>query len=177
MHKKLLKRCLFFLMVILLFLPSLTSCGLANAKELVIHSFATIQECQEIINRKSEDAEVLLYNLPAQDRNLKGLEYKEGFGCKYTSKEFNFEIFAYEFFDHAGASRYYENVNGNITISKNPKYTFHGNGNLFRYRRVVLDDNKAYVITCKTKDKQKVIDFINSIFTIDMDEYFHNGSE
>ncbi len=175
MHKKLLKRCLFLLMVILLILPLITSCRLAKERE--IHSFATIQECQDIINRKKEDAEVLVYDLPAQDINLNGLEYKEGFGCKYTSEEFNFEIFAYEFFDDAGASSYYDNIRDVKSINKNPKYTFHDSGGLFRFKRVVLDDNKAYVITCKLKDEQKVVNFINSIFTIDMEEYFHNTTE
>lgn len=137
----------------------LTSC---KSDETVVHIFSNIEECESILELKSEDANVKVYDSPVKDKYLKKLEFEYFFGCRYSSQSFSFEIFVYEFPDSATAMKYFKNINGK---GKDPNPTFSDSTGMTKFDRTVIKDNKAFRLNSSKKDKKKVIEFINSCFT------------
>ena len=154
-----------FIVFVLLF--SLCSCKM---EEIDIHIFSDINECQSIIQNNTNSAEIEIYS-SEKDKNLKNLEYDDYFGCKYTCDGYSFEIFAYNFIDSDTAYQYFENITGK---RNNPNPTFSDNSNLSDYRRVVINKNMAYTVYCKNQYKEKVLEFINEIFSLDIKKQIIN---
>lgn len=140
-------------------LLSFCSCEISDPQ---INMFANIGECQNIELLKSQDAKVEIYDLPERDRALKDLEYEEFFACKYTSKDFKFEIFAYVFSNEEDAMQYFENETGK-TDDPNPTYSISSGMN--SYSRIIISGNKAYTVNCKKSKSEQVVAFINSCFS------------
>ena len=130
-------------------------------EEIDIHIFSDINECQNITNLKSDNADVEIYDFPKKDKNIKKLKYQEFFGCKYTSDDFSFELFAYEFSSVDMAMSYFINFTGK---ENDPNPTFCDSSGMFWFERIVVKENKAYAVRCKKEYKDKMIELINSCF-------------
>lgn len=149
----------FIIFLIFLLLLNLCSC---KTSEIDVHIFSSIEECQGL---KDDDSEVKIYEDTNDDKNLKNLEFQEFFGCKYSSDDLSFELFAYVFSNPETAMRYFVNKTGR-TNNTNP--TFLSSGGMSYYSRIVVSENKAYVVYCKNSDSEEVIKFINSRFSVDI---------
>ena len=158
------KKYIIFLIMIFSLL-NLCSC---KTHEVDVHIFSNIDECKSIKNLKSDDAKITIYDSPKKDNSLKKLEYEEWFGCKYNSENFSFELFAYEFASSEIAMEYFENDTGK---DSDPNPTFTDSTGTFHYERIAVSENKAYTIYCKSKDKEKVIEFLNNLFSEEIVNY------
>lgn len=141
----------------------LSCCSCSAPSDIHINIFSNISECQEIATAPNATVEV--YNSPSQDKNLKGIKYETFFGCNYLSDDFAFELFAYEFSNSTGAMDYFENITGK---SNDPPTTFSESSGMTTSRRVVVDENRAYIVLCKNKHKDAVFEFINSCFSVNV---------
>ena len=130
-----------------------------------LHIFSNMEDCKNIENLKSEDAKVKIYDSPKVDKDLKKLVYQDFFGCEYKSDDFSFELFAYVFENDDIAMDYFENVTGKVN---DPNPTFLNSAGMFTYERIVINYNKAYRLTCKNTNKEKVIEFINICFSTEV---------
>ena len=148
-----------FLTILLLFL-NLCSC---KTIEVDVHMFSSIEECQNIKSLKSNNVEI--YDFPTGDKYLKKLKFEEWFGCKYNSDDLTFELFAYVFSSNEHAMNYFQNVTGKVN---DPNPTFLSSAGMSSYSRIVVSENKAYVVYCKKNAKENVIKFINSWFSVDI---------
>lgn len=157
MFRSLVNKLVLFLIILLLL--NLCSC---KTFEIDVHIFSSIEECQGL---KADNAEVKIYEDTNDDKNLKNLEFQEFFGCKYSSDDLSFELFAYVFSNPETAMRYFANKTGR-TNNTNP--TFLSSGGMSYYSRIVVSENKAYVVYCKNSDGEEVIKFINSCFSVDI---------
>jgi len=84
---------------------------------------------------------------------------------EFTTKISPSEIFAYEFENWQNANEYFENVTGRHNENR---MTFSDVSGMSEFRRVVLYDNKSYLVCSGVKDREKVIEILNSIFSIDL---------
>ncbi len=154
--------------VFLIFLVAI-SCvlGLCSCKNIQVdvHMFTNMQECQNILNFKSDTADIKIYDSSTEDDHIKDLKYEEFFGCKYICEELSFEIFAYSFSNSELAMDYFKNVTGK---KNDPNPTFSDNSGGKFFNRVVVSDNKVYNVRCGKKCKESVIDFLNGVFSIEL---------
>ena len=151
-------KCIILCLIQLLLL---NLCACRN-HEINFRIFANIEECQKINSFKSEYADVEIYDSPARDKHLNNLEFLEWFGCKYTSEDCTFEIFAYEFLDSGIAMAYFKNVTGK---EHNPNPTFSQSTGLRFYESIVVSGNRAYSIYGNKYDKANIIEFLNNWFS------------
>lgn len=155
---KLLSFCLIFFLLL-----NLTSC---KTTEVSVQIFSNIEECKNIETLKSNDADVDIYDSPFEDKSLKDLKYKKFFGFNYISENLSFELFAYEFSSSDIAVEYFENVTGKQDISTP---AFSDVSGMKEFRRIVIKDNKAYVVSTNNSDSEKVIEFLNGIFSVSIE--------
>lgn len=148
--------------IILLLLLSLCSC---KTNEIDVHIFSDMEECQEIKGLESDNIDLEIYDSPVEDKYLKKLEFQEFFGCKYSSDDLTFELFAYVFSNIENAMEYFENGTG-VSSDLNPNFI--SSAGISSYSRIVVSENKAYVVYCKKADKENVINFLNSCFSVDI---------
>ena len=123
--------------------------------------FSDIGECHAIENLNHNNADIKIYASTDQDRYIKDLQFQHYFGCRYTSDELSFELFAYEFSNDDTAMLYFKNLTGK-DIDPNP--TFCDSSGMYWFKRIVVKENKAYAIHCKKEHKDKTIELINSCF-------------
>lgn len=159
------------LCVVFLILLNLCSCKTEN---LDIHMFANLEECQRIKNMVIDNAEVIIYTSPVKDEFLKELEFREWFGCEYVSENLSFELLAYEFSNNDIAMTYFKNATGK---KNDPNPTFCDSTGMRYFTRIVVVDNMAYTICCKKSNKENVVEFLNSWFTVDVTERFLHNSQ
>lgn len=136
-----------------------------NAPEVQICMFSNIAECNNIDFVKAPEAEITIYDTPAKDENLKKLEYDAFFGCLYSSNDVSFELFAYEFYSTEAAVTYFENTTGKVGTVP---ISYSSSTGMISYRRIVTNENMAYTVRCKPEDKEMVLGFINSWFSVDI---------
>ena len=128
--------------------------------------FADISECEEVFQKDIENANFEKYNTPHSDEYIKKLEYESFFAGKYSSDEFEFEIFAYEFKNSDLAKAYYKNYSGDHA----PKNSLFGSRtSVFSYELIVVDYERAYTIYASTNDSKKVELFIHDAFSVEID--------
>lgn len=127
-----------------------------------IHIFSDLEECRKIVLDNDDGVIITEYELPDKDKYLKDLAYNNFFGCDYDGKDFNFELFAYEFEDDGIAKKYFTNITGkNSDLDTN----FSSVSGMSFYRRVVIDGSKAYIVHASKKDAEKAVELINTVFT------------
>ena len=143
----------------LIFLLLFSLCSCRNF-EIDVRMFSNIEECNNIVSFKENEVQIN-YLSAEEDQNLKSLDFDNFFGCEYMSKQINFKIFAYVFESDNIAMQYFYNETG-IKTELNP--TFNSSSGMFWFERIVVKDNKAYLIRCKKEYKEEVIEFINSCF-------------
>lgn len=131
--------------------------------EMKVYIFENIEECQNINAYKSDNAVIELYDSPDGDKYLKDLQYNDFFACKYSSESFDFEIFAYEFLDSDTSKEYFKNVTGN---SSEDSSSFSSVKGMLYYRRIVIDENKAYTIFSAPNDSDTVEEYIATVFSV-----------
>ena len=148
--------------ITLFFLFSLCSC---KNFELDVHIFSNIQECQSIEKVQDKSAVVTRYDSPIRDEYLKDLQFEDFYGCKYDSNDLKFELFAYAFPSNDVAMSYFENVTGK---TNDPNPTFSSSSGMVSYIRVVVNENMAYTVNCKKEYEEKVIEFLNGCFSVDI---------
>lgn len=136
----------------------LCSCGPDNIPFCI---FEDINECENIEKLKSEDAVITVYDSPDLDKNLGDLQYEDFYCASYESKELDFEIFAYDFVDSDSAKEYFRNDTGLSEIRDTHFLASGGMG----YRIIVLDDDRAYITTFKTRDLREVKTFLSRVFS------------
>ena len=154
------KICAFILIFSLVF--AFCSCG--KALKIDVHMFSDIEECNNIVSSKENEAQIN-YLSAEEDKNSKDLKYEEFFGCEYISEQINFKIFAYVFESDDIAMQYFYNETG-IKTELNP--TFHSSSGMFWFERIVVKDSKAYLVRCKKEYEEKVIEFLNNQFSIEL---------
>ena len=155
------KKLLIFAVIFILVL-GLYSCG---SFEVDVHIFSDIEECQGIQSLKSEDAKVIIFDSPEEDKYLNDLQYQKFFACEYTSDDLNFKLFAYEFANAEKAMEYFKSATGK---ENDPNPTFSNSSGMGWYERIVVNKNNAYSVCCKTVHKDKMSEFLNSCFTIEI---------
>ena len=143
----------------LIFLLLFSFCSCRNF-EIDVHMFSDIEECNKIVSSKENEVQIKYLSIE-EDKNSKDLNFDKFFGCEYISKQINFKIFAYVFENDDIAMQYFYNETG-IKTELNP--TFNSSSGMFWFERIVVKDNKAYLIRCKKEYEEKVIEFINSCF-------------
>lgn len=154
------KRIAIFILIFVL------SCLCACRNEpLDVHIFVDIKECQRLQTPMTMDAGVKIFSSPQEDKHLKGLEYQAFFGCEYSSEELSFELFAYEFADEDTAMAYFNHATGK---ENDPNPTFSNTSAMGVYDSVVVSENKAYSVRCKATQSEKVTEFLNGIFTVEV---------
>lgn len=157
LHNSFYKFVLFCLITLLLF--NSYSCKITSND---VYIFSDINECQSIKDSVRENVNIKIYDSPVNDKYLKQIPYREWFGCKVTSDDMTFELFAYEFLNADFAMRYFESV---TQKKNNPNPTFSSGSGMNLYHRIVVDENNAYAVYCSKKDQSRVIEFLNSRFT------------
>ncbi len=148
----------------LIFILLLSLCSCRNF-EIDVHIFSDIEECKNITNLKPDNDVVEIYDSPKGDKYINKLEFQDFFGCKYISDDFSFELFAYEFYSSDIAMSYFQNATGK---KNDPNPTFSTVSGIGFYRRIVVSDSMAYTVYCKNSDSEKVVDFLNSWFCVDI---------
>jgi len=156
LHNKIIKTTKFLLIILLVF--NLCSC---RTFETDVHIFSNIEECQVIESLNDDSSYVKTYSSPDEDENLKNLQFEEFFGCKYTSDDLDFELFAYEFSNADIAMSYFKNLTGK---ENDPNPTFCDSSGMFWFKRIVVKENNAYTVLCKKEYKDKMIEVINGCF-------------
>lgn len=127
-----------------------------------VHIFHNIEECIAIESNKTSNAKIIKYNSPDEDLMSMNLEYSDFYACEYISDDMEFEIFAYVFKDISSAKEYFNNKTGK---SQSLETNFSFSRGLNKFRGVVIDGEKAYLVSCKSKYTKRTLDYINSIFT------------
>lgn len=150
----------FVISIILIALCSgLCSCILEKP---VCYIFEDISECENIEKLKSEDAVVTVYDSPDSDKNLGDLQYDSFYCASYESKDFDFEIFAYDFVDSDFAKEYY---NRETKLGCDFDVTFHTSKGMSLYDIIVLDYDKVYIAKSSAKDSDDLNSFLNKVFS------------
>ena len=145
----------FFLLILLIM--CFCSCKLAPTD---VYIYNEISECYSIENCPNES--IIVYDQPSEDKYIKELEYKNFYGCDFTAKEFSFQLFAYQFENSDSANEYFRSVTGKKSSEEK---NFTDVTSLFSYRRVVVDNENAYIVYSEPEDAAAVIAFLNGIFT------------
>ena len=143
---------------IFIFLFILCSC---RTQVWDFYIFNEISELKEIEN--SVETEITVYNEVSKDKYLKDLKYNDYFGCKYTSNQLEFEIFAYEFVDKSTADNYYKKVTGKTNEHKT---VFSDVAGMNNFRRIVVHENKAYSVYCSANKSEEVLSFIKTYLPV-----------
>lgn len=168
LHKGIYRLIASCIAVLLIF--GLCSCQFTEAE---FHIFASIEECESISTENSVDTEVTIFKSIEEDPYLKELEFLAWFGCEYSSEKLSFELFAYEFLSNDIAMDYFENVTGK---DNDPNPTFlDSSGNKY-FSRIVVSENKAYIVTCEKTQKDALIAFLNSHFSVIVDIGANNST-
>ena len=126
--------------MMLLLTLSLCACG---PRGIDVNMFADMDECLSIESIKADEAKVEIFDPAEKDKNLKKLEVEESFGCKYSSDDFTFKLYAYIFPDSDSAMKYFENETGK---DRDPNPTFSDVSGMSQYRRITVSENKAYIV-------------------------------
>lgn len=154
------KKIVCILLSVLLF--SLCGCGLNNDGSFELYIFENIEECQGIVENKTDDAIVTLMETPDNDKHLKDLSYSAFWGCEYKADDLEFTFYAYVFEDNDTANKYFRNVTGKKNdLEKNFSYSWSMN----TPRLIVLSDNRIYKANTIGKYSDATINYLNAIFT------------
>ena len=159
-HKNLVK--LFILVVVLTLCISLSAC---EFEEPTVYIFADIDECNNIVLQKSDDAEVDVYDSPDKDKYLKDLEYDSFYACKYKSDDLKFKLFAYDFFDKESAQEYFERCADRDCVGDTDFLTTRG---MMNYEVRVRYGDCAYILYTRSGYKKQVDEYLSNLFTVDV---------
>ena len=162
------KLCCLGLSLMLVFL-----CGCSNSgfnlfdmfdefDSMELYMFEEIEQCEKIVENKSEDAIVTVMETPSTDKKLRSLPYEEFWGCEYASDEMEFTLYAYVFQDYDTASKYYRRA---ASRTSNDSIEFSISGNFFHYTNVMISDTRVCAVYTKGKHEKATRDYLNSIFT------------
>ena len=147
--------------VIMLAITLLLFCS-CDGSNMNVCIFNDIQECNNIDTNKDKGVSVQIMETPDLDIYLGDIAYEDFYGCNYVSSEFNFRLFAYEFIHIAAANEYFHSVTGKTnTLDKH----FSDVAGITEFRRIVLNQNRVFVIYTTPSQADNVIEFINSVFT------------
>lgn len=152
-----LKRQLGIVLVFFWIVTAFCSCSIQLDERI----FSDINECKNIEKNIADDASVVYYDSPQNDAAFDGFKYTRFVGYKYTSKAFSFDFFAYEFADSDTAKEYFLKASGR---ESKKDVNFLGVGGTLSYQKVVIEENKAYMIYCSSADKDKVEEKLREIF-------------
>ena len=156
-----LTKCIFCVFVCLVICVSLCSCSVISVNA---HIFSDISECGYFEDNLSENSEIVLYDNPDKDNNLKDLQYNDFYGAQYKSKKLKFKIFAYEFVDEETAKEYFENSAGRTCAGEKDFYI---SSNIFNHTIRVVDNNRAYVLFTKTIYEDAVNELLSEAFSVE----------
>ena len=153
--------CRVYVTSILLFLICLFTVSCLNVR-VDYYIFSNIDECYNISNLAYAEAQIIRYEDTSDDKYLKNLTYKEFYAGTYKSKELNFEIFAYEFYDSESAKSYFKNVTG---VNTEFDATFLGSKGMIYYSLVVIDGNCAYFVLAPRNQSEILNKSLGDIFS------------
>lgn len=159
-HKSLVR--LFILVIALTLCIGLSACELV---EPTAYIFADIDECNNIVLQKSDDAVVEVYDSPDKDRYLKDLEYDSSYACEYKSDDMKFELFAYDFVDEESAQEYYERCAQRDSVGDKDFLMTTG---LANHTVRVLYDDCAYTVYTRSGYANQVDKYLSNLFTVDV---------
>ncbi len=145
---------LLFLCFLMLFI---CSCGKAPAD---VRIYNDIKECYAIEDQQYES--IVIYSSPSEDKNIKGLTYEAFYGCEIKNSDFAFEFFAYQFYDSTSAQAYFSAVTGKHSDLTTNYSDVTG---IATYRRIVIDQEKAYILYCDNTYANAAVAFLNSFFS------------
>ncbi len=140
--------------------------GWSDYHDRKVYIFSDIEDCRKVSNKAVDSANVEIYASPEKDENAGSLTYESFFGCNYECDEFEFQIFAYEFADEITSEKYFENVTGRKPNGKTSVGTISGAQTV--YRRTARFGKQAYCFYTETKNVEKVIEYLNRIFTVEI---------
>lgn len=125
-----------------------------------IRIFGDFNECYVIEDQQYEH--IVIYDSPEEDIYIKELAYEKFYGCEVKSNDFQFQFFAYQFYNNESAQEYFTTVTGkDVNLSTN--YSLSSGMRL--YSGVVIDDEKAYLLKCHKDHAVAATNFLNNIFT------------
>ena len=139
-----------------------TACGTV---EIDVHIFSDMSECYALEQEQSSDVTVDVFSSPEDDKYLKDCTYTDFFACEYTSNDVNFTLFSYEFSDESIAQKYFQYATGQDADSTS---TFSNSTGMFQHKSVVINGNFAYRLQTKASEEEKVKDFINERFSVEL---------
>ena len=155
------KRAFLFCLIIAIALM-LMSCGLEMDD---VPMFSDISECKNFYSLQFEN--LLSYDSPELDEYIEGLSYLDFYGAKCTSKDFEFEIFAYKFSGEDDAKRYFTNVTGkNVNLCTN----FLISSGISSYRVVVIHRENAYMVKTLPRNAENLQEVLSQVFTLRISE-------
>ena len=126
--------------------------------------FSDITECEKIY--LSNDAEVTKIVDASKDGYLSNIKYDSFCGIDYSSKDVNFELYAYVFNESSLAQQYFEYV----SVRKSERETnFFCSGGMIYYNLVVIHHEKAYLIKTYQGDIEKVQKLISTVFNEELE--------
>lgn len=123
--------------------------------------FSDIDDFEQIEEDYSEEITIEKYDSPEKDKNIKKLSYTDFYAAEYSCKEFEFEIFAYEFESKDIAKEYFKNATDRESENDESFLEWGGIGGS---EIVVLDDERTYVVSTSVPKKTK--EFLSQIFSI-----------
>lgn len=123
--------------------------------------FSDISDCEKF--EEYDGVEVKKHDTPKKDKYLKDLKYERFYAGEISSRDFEFDIFAYEFCDEESAKKYYDNVTG-VDTERNSTYL--SSWGTFSGELVVIHGKNAYILRTSTYDRNQALDFINEIFKV-----------
>lgn len=153
---------LFVLVVSLTLCISLSACGF---EEPTVYMFADIDECNNIVLQKSDDAVVEVYDSPDKDKYLKDLEYDSFYACKYKSDDLKFKLFAYDFVDKESAQEYFERCADRDCVGDTDFLTTRG---MMNYEVRVRCGDCAYILYTRSGYQKQVDEYLSNLFTVDV---------
>lgn len=154
---------------LILMLIIFCSCGVET---IHVKIFSEISECENIDALKSESAIIEIYDTTKKDYSLHDLVASDFYGCNYEDSDLQFELFAYVFFSEEEAKKYFANVTGK---KSDLDINFSDSIGADYYRRVVIYGKSAYWVKSKKEYSDKINDFINQCFSIEI--YRHEDEE
>lgn len=153
------------IMAIMLACTMITVCTACGTVEIDVHIFSDMSECYALEQEQSSDVTVDVFSSPEDDKYLKDCTYTDFFACEYTSNDINFTLFSYEFSNESIAQKYFHYATGQDADSTS---TFCNSTGMFHYKSVVINGNFAYRLQTKASEEEKVKDFINERFSVEL---------
>ena len=146
------------ILVILLILGSFSSCNDFNTGYYI---FSSVDDFTQIEENCNDEIKIKKYDSYEKDEYMDGLVCSKFYAAQYSSKEFKFEIFAYEF-ENADVSKQYFKSAADRESEENTNFLEWGG--LGHSEIVVINDQCAYVVLTSTPSKTK--EFLSQIFSI-----------